>query len=287
MGMVSCWVLDLKTLQLQDLGQRKGTLDAITLEFPPGAYTTFRTYRSLYALSLEAHFQRLERTLDMQGYSLCLPREALRLGIYTAISKIGGCENYRVRLLVPAAGDVSSCYIFTEPVAVPAEWFYREGAWAITRSLTREQPEAKSSQFIFQTAGLREQGIGQHPRVNEILMVNPQGEILEGLSSNFFAVKKGRILTAGKGVLPGVTRSLVIGAAQRAGFPILFCPITIHDLGAIEEAFITSSSRGVLPIVRVDERDIGNGYPGAITQTIARLYDLNVDRLLEPIYLAR
>ncbi|MCX8024083.1 MAG: aminotransferase class IV, partial [Thermanaerothrix sp.] len=250
---------------------------------PHGAYTTFRTFRGYYALSLEAHFQRLEKTLSLLGYSLFLPRESLRLGIYSVISQTGGTQNYRVRLLVPAAGDVPDCYIFAEPLAVPAEWLYREGAWAITRVLTREQPEAKSSQFIFQTARLREQGLGQHPRINEILMVNPQGEILEGLSSNFFAVKKGRILTAGKGVLPGVTRSMVISAAQRAGFPVLYCPITIHDLGAIEEAFITSSSRGVLPIVRVDESDIGNGYPGAITQTIACLYDLCVERLLEPI----
>lgn len=287
MGMVSIWFLDLKTLQLKNLGQREGTLDAIALEFPPGAYTTFRTFRGYYALALETHFQRLERTAFLQGYSISLPREALRLGIYMAITHAGMSENYRVRLLVPVAEEIPGCYILVEPLAVPADWLFQEGAWAITRILTRHQPEAKSSQFIHQTVSFREQELKQHPRINEILMVNVQGEILEGLSSNFFAVKKGQIFTAGKDILPGVTRSIVINTTQRAGFPILFCPITINDLGTIEEAFITSSSRGVLPIVRVDKRDIGNGYPGLITQTIARLYDLSVDRMIEPIYLVR
>ncbi|WP_299028873.1 aminotransferase class IV [uncultured Thermanaerothrix sp.] len=285
MGMVSRWFLDFNTLQLQDLGPKEGTLDAITLEFPPGAYTTFRTYRGFHVLPLEPHFQRLEKTLCLQGYSIRLPRKAIRLGVYTAINPASNRGDYRVRLLVPVAENGLGCYIFVESLVVPADWLYKEGAWAVTRFLTREQPEAKSSQFIYQTVALREQDLKRHPRINEILMINAYGEILEGLSSNFFAVKKAQILTAGEGVLPGVTRSMVIDIARRAGFPILFCPLKINDIGTIDEAFITSSSRGVLPIVRIDENAIGNGYPGLITQAIASLYNLYIDRSLEPIYL--
>ncbi len=283
MGAVSLWYLDFGTLKPQSLGSREGTLDSLTLELQAGAYTTFRTFKGNCALRLEAHFQRLEETLRMSGYHVILPRPELRATIRLAIANKAPMEDVRVRLLIPMLDKVPGCYVFAESLSVPAAWLYQEGAWAVTRVLSREQPQAKSSRFVYQTAALRERDLKAHPRVNEILMINPEGEILEGLSSNFFAIQKGHILTAGHGVLQGVTRSLVIEIAQRAGYPLLFRAITIDELIGLEEAFITSSSRGVLPLVRIDEITIGNGSPGAITRSIACLYALRVEQMVEPI----
>ncbi|WP_054521493.1 aminotransferase class IV [Thermanaerothrix daxensis] len=283
MATVSRWFLDFCTLKPQGLGSREGTLDSLTLELPAGAYTTFRTFKGNCALHLEAHFQRLEETLRLSGYHVILPRSELRATIRLAIANKAPMEDVRVRLLIPMLDKVPGCYVFVEPLSVPAAWLYQEGAWAVTRVLSREQPQAKSSRFIYQTADMRERDLKAHPRVNEILMVNPEGEILEGLSSNFFAVQEGHILTAGHGVLQGVTRSLVIEIAQRAGYPLLFRAIKIDELSGLEEAFITSSSRGVLPLVRIDEITIGNGSPGVITRSIACLYALRVEQMVEPI----
>ena len=90
-------------------------------------------------------------------------------------------------------------------------------------------------------------------------MVDEAGRILEGLTSNFFAVKGNEIWTNEESVLSGITRSLVLDEAVRNELPVNFRSITITEIPILEEAFITSSSRGILPVKQIDEVLIGYG----------------------------
>ena len=83
-----------------------------------------------------------------------------------------------------------------------------DGVKVRTHSLHRENPKAKSTEFVGQADKVRA-NIG--PDVNEIVMVGPDGRMLEGLSSNFFAIKDGVIWTEDEAVLPGLTRKVVLG----------------------------------------------------------------------------
>ncbi len=106
-------------------------------------------------------------------------------------------------------------------------------------------------------------------------MVDQSGFILEGLSSNFFAVKEGSLRTAGENVIVGTTRALVLELAADLA-PIVLEPVCVSELGAVSECFITSVSREILPVVRVAECIIGKGRPGDVSRELLRRFQAYV-----------
>lgn len=108
------------------------------------------------------------------------------------------------------------------------------------------------------------------------------GTILEGTTSNVFVVRRGRLLTTPveRGVLPGVTRALVIRLAARST-EVREKRLRRRDLEEADEMFLTSSTIEVLPIVRVDKRRVGDGRPGPITRQLQQAYRRMVARRLE------
>lgn len=106
----------------------------------------------------------------------------------------------------------------------------------------------------------------------EVLFVN-DGRIVEGASSTFFAVKEGRVLTPAlsSDLLPGVTRQLVVDLALRAGIPVEFASIEAAKLHDVDEAFITSTTQGVMPIVSAGGIPLGGGMRGPITAKLQEL----------------
>jgi branched-chain amino acid aminotransferase len=105
--------------------------------------------------------------------------------------------------------------------------------------------------------------------VHEGLMLDAGGAILEGLSSNFFAVQDGVLRTESERVLPGLTRALVLELARQR-LPVELRPIALSDLAGVTESFITSTSRGVLPVVRIGGQLVGDGRPGPFTLELMR-----------------
>ena len=99
-----------------------------------------------------------------------------------------------------------------------------------------------------------------------ILMRN--GCALEGSSSNLFVVRGGVLYTPPKGpeILAGITRDVVLELAARHSVPFQQTPIPAEDLRAAEEIWITSSSREIVPVTRLDDAPIGRGLPGPLWQ---------------------
>ena len=95
--------------------------------------------------------------------------------------------------------------------------------------------------------------------------------------SNVFIVKEKCLLTpsVGSGILKGVTRGFVMDLARRRGWSVLERPLTRHELYTADECFITNTSSEVLPVVCVDERKIGSGQPGSVTQRLAEDFRKN------------
>jgi len=109
------------------------------------------------------------------------------------------------------------------------------------------------------------------PGVHEGLLLGEDGALLEGLSSNVFAVMDGVLRTEEARALHGTTRGLVLELA-RGVVPISFEPIRKADLGRAAEMFLTSVSREVLGVVRVDEVRIGRGKPGSLARDLRKRY---------------
>ena len=112
--------------------------------------------------------------------------------------------------------------------------------------------------------------------------MDSQGRILEGISSNFYAVLKGVLRTAGEGVLEGITRHIVLQEAADV-ISIDYHPIRASDLTQVGETFITSSSREVMPVVQIDAQIIGAGRPGPVSQTLLKKYRAYLERGAERV----
>lgn len=115
----------------------------------------------------------------------------------------------------------------------------------------------------------REQG------AREAWLVDAKGRITEGGSSSAWIVSRdGKLIThpLGEDILPGVTRSVVIDMIKAQGLPFEERTFTVEEAYQAREAFITSASQVVLPVVRIDGRPVGNGAPGLITTGLRRDY---------------
>ena len=110
----------------------------------------------------------------------------------------------------------------------------------------------------------------------------PDESLLEGLSSNFFAVRDGVLHTEGDRVLLGVTRALVLEVAQGI-LPVQRTAVRRGRLPELSEAFITSVSREVLPVVRIDGQVIGDGRPGPKTRAVMQAFADLVGREAKPL----
>jgi branched-subunit amino acid aminotransferase/4-amino-4-deoxychorismate lyase len=106
----------------------------------------------------------------------------------------------------------------------------------------------------------------------ETLFFNNAGHLCEASTANGFLVTGGTLLTPAldSGCLPGVTRAVVIGLAARLGIPCMETRISIDDLHAADGIFLTSSTRGVMGVSRLEERTLP---PCAITATLRRAWD--------------
>jgi len=236
-----------------------GNLSEASSTLPSGAYTSLRTYRGNRVLRLEQHFGRLEEAVALQGQPGRLDAEAVRSALRTALAATGHPDS-RLRLTFAPP----RIFVSVEPFEPLAESLYRDGVACATLPFQRDNPHAKDTRFIATASG----AYGSLPEgVHEGLLVAEDGSVLEGLSSNFFAVLRGALCTEEDRALLGVTRSLVLEVA--AGLlPVEHRAVRKPELAEASEAFITSVSREVLPVVAIDGHAIGGGRPGPKTRAI-------------------
>ena len=250
------------------------TLAAASARMPHGAYTTLRTYGGDGVVGFALHLRRLEESAGGEGQPRRLDAVAARAGVAAAVKAAGFTES-RIRLTWAPPTLFAAVERF-EPL--PAE-LYETGVACVTVPVRRHNPRAKDTRFL----GTAHAAYGAlPPGRHEGLIVGDDGAVLEGLSSNFFAVCAGILHTEEERALPGITRTLALEAA-RGVLPLATSPVRIEQLGEITEAFLTSASRGILPVVCVNDVTIGNGRPGPIAAELRRRYDELIDRETEPL----
>jgi branched-chain amino acid aminotransferase len=244
-----------------------GSLAEAAAHEPRGVYTITRTYRGDQALLLDDHLDRMEESARLEGVALQLDRTALRAGLRTLLKSAGYAEA-RFRLTVPFDAP-NSLYLSAEPFTPIAPEVIQRGVRVITLSLRRDNPAAKTTDWV---SARRETVEHFPPGVYEGILLSRQGALLEGTSSNFYAVLDGALRTAGEGVLSGISRKALLQIAPQI-LPVDLRPVHRDELWAVEEAFLTSASRGVVPIVLIDAQIIGNGAPGPQTMWLREVYE--------------
>jgi len=241
------------------------------------------------------HLDRLERSSE--AIELVPPSRALvERAVAEALAASGEADAY-VRIVVtrgggpigldPALADAPRLLVIARAVNAPKPEAYRDGVEVAMVARGRTDPEVKSGNYLPSVLGTSE---ARRRGAYEAILSDGVGRLTEGGSSNFFVVRGRRLATPplAVGLLPGITRAAVIEAARADGIAVDEQPLWPVDLLGADEAFLTSSIRGVLPVVRVSPRAgapavaLGDGRPGPITLRVMALYDAMVARETAP-----
>ena len=256
------------------------SLDQISTIIPAGVYTTFRTYDHDHALELTKHFARLDESARLVGKPLDIDFNMVRGVLRSIVQQIGG-KDLRIRITLDLEREPGTIYISTESLHTPLDIVYKTGGKVFTYPLKRDNPKAKMTRQLATAACIRER-FSQN-KFEEILTVSEDGIILEGLSSNFFSIKGNKLWTSQEDVLCGTIRDMVLRLSVVINLQIMRTGIHISEIGTIDEAFITSTSRSILPIIQIDQTTIGMGIPGGFTQKLMETFQTELQEKLERI----
>lgn len=130
-------------------------------------------------------------------------------------------------------------------------------------------PTVKNYHWLDLVAGLFE--AYDHGREN-VVLIDRDGNLTEGPGFNLFAIHDGDVTTPGRGVLEGITRRTALELCAELNISTDASVLTPDDLRTADEAFITSTAGGIMPVTRIDDKPLGQGLPGPVTKAVTALY---------------
>lgn len=275
--MSPCFIQTLTPDGLQSVDYTANSLaDAAQHEPHDGVYTLTNTYQTFKVLKLDAHLDRLEDSARRENISLHLNRPVLRAALRIMIESSGYGD---VRFRITVSREQPDHFILSlEPFNPPSPEVYASGVRCVTLpDSARHNPAAKTTSWMHDRESF------QLPEgIYTGLLRDHDDNILEGVSSNFYAVLNGELCTAGEGVLPGIAQQIVFEIASDI-LPLRKVAVNIQQLSQLSDAFITSSSRGIVPVVEIDGLKIGDGLPGSYTRALRSAYIAWVESHLEEL----
>ena len=239
---------------------------------------------------LEDHLDRFERSMVKLHLRPPYGRDRVR-EVLVECARLSGLRDAYAEVIctrgIPPAGsrDPRDCENRFFAFVVPFVWIARpekqeHGLHATISGVRRispgsVDPTAKNYHWLDLTMGLYE----AYERGGETaVLVDEGGNVVEGPGFNVFVVKDGGILTPDTGVLEGITRRTVMELASEIGIPHERRSIPADEMRRAEEAFVTSTAGGIMPVTRVDGRALGDGAPGPVTSRLRDAYwDLHRD----------
>jgi branched-subunit amino acid aminotransferase/4-amino-4-deoxychorismate lyase len=156
---------------------------------------------------------------------------------------------------------------------------YERGWQAIVSSYRQDQLSLlcrlKTLNFLPRVLARRE---ARARGADEALHLNLLGHVAEGTTTNVFLVRGGQVITpdVASGLLPGITRAAVLALAAQRDISVVERPVGLEELRQAEEAFLTSSLLGIMPLVALEGRPIGCGRPGPVTRQLQQAYQETV-----------
>ncbi|MDR1990043.1 MAG: aminotransferase class IV [Acidobacteriaceae bacterium] len=252
--------------------------------FGEGIYETLRTYNGKPFL-LGRHMRRLRASAAMIALAIPLSDEEIAGRFQSTMRAAGlgpGSGDAYLRILVtrgigelsynPSACGTPSVVVIAKPHIDPPAEVYAHGVDVVLVGVVRNHPGSvspliKSNNLLNNALGMQE---AFARGAFEGVMRNYRGELAECTTSNLFVVKDGAALTPplDAGLLAGITREFMFEVGEDAGVPVREQVLRDEDLLGADEAFLTSTTREIVPITRVDGHVISAGTPGPVTRTL-------------------
>lgn len=257
------------TVSVQDRGFIFG--DGVYEVIPVYGGRLFRLEQHLRRLANSLAETRIANPMTDHQWQLCLQELVSRNG--------GGDQSVYVQITRGAAprdhafpeDTQPTVYVASSPLKPLSPEIMVNGVVAVTAPDNRWQRCDIKAITLLANILLRQQAIDQGA-VEAILVRD--GLANEGAASNLFIVKQGVVITPPKGpiLLPGITRDLVLELAAANNIAHREAPITMADLEQAEEVWLSSSTREILPVTRLDGRPVGDGKPGPLWRQMMALY---------------
>jgi branched-chain amino acid aminotransferase len=283
------------TILISVNGELKARAEAVVSVFDSGfmlgdgVWEGLRVHKDRIAF-LDRHLDRLFEGAKAIAMDVGLSREQLTARLYETLDANGMTEGVHVRLMV-TRGVRSTPYQDPRVVVTPAtvviiaEYkepdpaIYERGLRLFTVHVRRGDP------------AVQDQKINSHSKLNcilasiqatqagadEALMLDPHGFVATCNSTHFFIVRKGKVWTSsGKYCLGGITRGLVLEVAREAGISAIEKDFSLTDVYGADEAFVTGTFAGIVPVREVDGRALE--CRGPTVERLQQLYAEHVDR---------
>ncbi len=239
-----------------------------------GCFDFLRTYNGVPFL-FNDHLRRFFNSANLMNLKPPISADEIKKIVGKLIIK-NKAKNVGIRILLTGGYSFDgfswnknkpTFAILMQKLHLPDKKLYRDGIKLITYDYQRELPLAKTNNYATK---LKLDSFRQEKKAFEILYLN-NGNILEGASCNFFIFKNDVLITPKDDILLGTRRRLIINLAKKF-FKVEERTLKLGEINEASEAFVSSTTRDILPVVKIDNINIGNGKVGNNTKKLIELY---------------
>lgn len=254
------------------------------LLYGDGVFEGMRAYGGK-VFRLKEHLERLYDSASAILLEIPMDLSDLANAVDATVSRNNLSDAY-IRLVVtrgagelgldPAKTSDPQVIIIADHIALYPKELYEKGLEIITAATIRNHPAALSPRIksLNYLNNIMAKVEGKLAGCAEALMLNHKGEVAECTGDNIFIIRQGRLITPpiDAGILEGITRNAVIELAKEASIPVEEIPFTRYDIYVADECFLTGSAAEVIPVIKLDDRSIGDGSVGPITKQLHKAF---------------
>lgn len=241
-----------------------------------GVFDLLRTHKGK-PFFLKEHVERLHHSAKEIDLAMPWSRQEVCKVVMDTLDRNSHQEEANVRIIVTGGSSPDfmtpkgrpRLLVLVTPLPKLPDWWHSRGVKVITLKVKRNFPGAKSIDYLPAAIALRK---ARREDAVEAIYLDDDGHALEGTTSNLFVFLGGKLVTPGSGILSGITRKVVMALAKEH-YAIEVRDLSIEELLAANEVFITGTNKGLVPVVQVDRTTIGNGRPGPKTARMMTLLE--------------
>ena len=260
-------------IPVYDLGMLRGL----------GVFDYFRVVDGIPVFA-EDHLDRLENSMQMLDFQTGISRDEWMDMIYNLI-KVNEVKEAGFRVVVTGGfsddgfsiPEKKNVYMMLHSIPASDPVQYAKGVRLLSVNYHRDTPTAKTTVYI---ESMKAQPLLKKEGAYEVLY-HFKGEIYECSRCNiFFITPEGVIVTPSKGMLKGITRKQVIAIAAENNMPLEEREVHLEEIPWMAGAFLTATTKGVLPVIKIDNQYIGDGLVHPLAKQLHELYLKRVDDYL-------
>lgn len=234
---------------------------------------------------VEAHLDRLEKSAQKIALPLPMPRQQIVDELIRLVKKLGAKKCYVRIVCTRGEGEITLdptkpltgnfILIAKELLPNPKTW-YQQGVWMVVADVVKKHqratdPSVKSGNYLNNVMAMAE---AKKAGAFDAIMLNHQGMVSEGTTSNIWIVEGDSFITPplDAGLLGGITRQSLLDLGRAKKLSMSEQNFNPDRLKNADEVFLTSTTKEIVPIVKIDDKIIGSGQPGVNTKKLHALY---------------